>query len=113
MCQTAAPDCNTRPDSVRRSTPQSTNGGRVSPPLEADAPDGRISQLVTDTSTVRPLPGPGAVTQLSLENALKPGGAAGLAPSGKTSKHGDTCHQNGLKFLPVVTETSGRVRPKT
>ena len=62
---------------------------------------------------MHPLPGPNAVTQLSLENALKPGRAAKLAFSGKISKHGDMCHQNGLKFLPIVTETSGRVHPKT
>jgi hypothetical protein len=111
--QTAAPDCNMRPDLICRNMPQSTNGGRVSLPFEADAPDGRISQLVTDTSIVHPLPGPNAVIQLSLENALKPGRAAKLAFSGKISKHGDICHQNGLKFLPIIIETSGKMHPKT
>ena len=92
--------------------PQSTSKGKVSIPVCQDAPDGRVSQLTTDTSTVSSIRGPSATPLLKSE-ALCELRAASRACSSKCAKYSEVCSLSGLKFLPTTFESKGKFHPAT
>ena len=106
-------DSDMKPDLTIRNFPQSTDRGKVSLPLSSDVPDGRIDKLVTDTSTVHPLPGPNAVNQLSLGEADRPLRAATAQYSLKNNKYRFISEQIGYKFFPIIFESSGKMHNHT
>ena len=77
-----------------------------------DAPDGRVSQLIIDTSIVSSIRGPSATPLLKSE-ALCELRAANRAYSSKCTKYSEVCSLSELKFLQTIFESSGKFHPAT
>ena len=92
--------------------PQSSSKGKANIPICPDAPDGRISQLIVDTSIVSSVRGPN-VTPLLQSEALCEFRAANRAYNSKCTKYNEICSLNGLKFLPIIFESTGKFHPVT
>ena len=72
----------------------------------------RVSQLVTDTSSVSSIRGPSATPLLKSE-ALCELRAANRAYNSKCAKYSEVCSLSGLKFLPTTFESTGKFHPAT
>ena len=112
--QTNSLDCNNRGDLTVLNLSQSTakqNGKKsTTPPFVPDNPDGRISELLLDTTVVHPLAGPNSKHKLSLIEAKQNLRAADKACERKKKKYDVICAQNGLKFLPIIFESTGKYK---
>ena len=102
-------DCNKRGDLNVLNLSQSTvkqNGKKPTTlPFVPDNPDGRISELLLDTTVVHPLSGPNCEHKLSLIEAKQ------NLRAEKKKKYDVVCAQNGLKFLPIIFESTGSMHP--
>ena len=92
--------------------PQSASKGKISVPVCPGAPDGRVSQLTTDTSTASSTRGPSATPLLKSEATCELR-AASRAYNSKCAKYSEVCSLIGLKFLPATFESSGKLHPAT
>ena len=100
-------DCNKRGDltflNVSQSTAKQDGKKQTTLPFVPDNPDGRISELLLDTTGVHPLPGRNnAKHKLILNEAKQNLCAADKACVSKKNKYDVICAQNGLKFLPTI-----------
>ena len=97
--------------------PQSTSDrkscARFNLPILVDAPDGRISQLTLDTSTVNSVCGPSARHQLTMNDACTQLRAASKQYAVKKAKYDAICYQNGFKFAPLIFESTGKFHQVT
>ena len=102
--QTSSLDCNKRGDltvlNLSQSTAKQDGKKPTTLPFVPDNPDGRISELLLDTTVVHPLPGPNSKHKLSLIEGKQNLRAADKACARKKKKYDVICAQNGLKFLP-------------
>ena len=80
-------------------------------PFVPDNRDGRISELLLDTTVVHPLPGPNSKHKLSLIEAKHNLRAADKACVRKKKMYDVICAQNGLKFLPIIFDSTGKMHP--
>ena len=111
--QTNSLDCKRRGDltvlNLSQSTVKQDGKKPTTLPFVPHNPDGRISELLLDTTVVHPLPGPNAKHELSLIEAKQNLRAADKACTGKKKKYDVICAQNGLKFLAIIFESSRHV----
>ena len=112
ICRLHDPNSGLKGDLTIFNFPQSSSKGKVSIPVCPDAPDGRISQLVIDTSIVSSLRGPN-VTPLLKSEALCELRTANRAYNLKFAKYSEICPLNGLKFLPIIFDSTGKFHPVT
>ena len=106
--QTNSLDCNKRGDltvlNLSQSTARQDGKKPTTLPFVDDNPDGRISELLSDTTVVHPLPGPDFKHKLTLIEAKQNLRAADKACARKKKKYDVICAQNGLKFLPIILD---------
>ena len=106
--QTNTFDCNERGDLtvlyLFQSTAKQDGKKSTTLPFIPDNPDRRIPELLLDTTVVHPLPGPNSKHKLTLIEAKQNLRAAGA----RKKKYDVICAQNGLKFLPIIFESTGK-----
>ena len=106
ICSYSILDCNKRGDltvlNISQSTAKQDGKKPTILPFVPDNPDGRISELLLDTTVVHPLPGPNSKHKLSLIEAKQNLRAADKVCARKKKKYDVICAQNGLKFLPII-----------
>ena len=71
----------------------------------------RISELLLDTNVIHPLPGPNSKHKLALIEAKQNLRTADKACARKKKKYDVICAQHGLKFLPIIFESTGKMHP--
>jgi hypothetical protein len=77
--------------------------------------DGRIRKLVLDFQVTDPLPGSasGVFKPMSQYLAEKANHMADMAFATKNRKYLNIATENGLSFLPIIFESTGRIHPKS
>jgi len=115
MFRISNPECGMRGDLTVFECPQSTSNGKHDGhtylPVQSDSSDNRIKVLITDLSVVSAVRGPNCQVALSDNDALESNRAANAAYYNKNKKYSDECAKNGIKFLPLIVETSGKHHP--
>ena len=100
--QTSTFDCNKRGDLTALNLSQSTvkQDGKMPTTLlfAPNNPDGRISELLLDTTVVHPLPGPNSKHKLSLIEAKQNLRAADKTCARKKKKYDIISAQNGINI---------------
>ena len=108
-------DCSKRGDlivlNIFQSTVKQIGKTFVMLSIVPDAPDGRISDLFLDLTVVHPLHGPNSRSKLPLHEAKKDRRATHKACYRRTKKYNALCEQNGLKFLLIFVESTGKMHP--
>lgn len=101
----AHPECGKRPDITVFNPVASDN--------LVDA-NGRIPKLILDFQITSPLPGSqqGVFSAMTPYMADKADNMAGKAFTKKNSDYKRIAEDNGLSFLPIIFETTGRIHPK-
>lgn len=102
----ADPDNGKRPDISVLSAPFAQD-------LVVEA-DGRIPKLILDVQVTNVLKGTqdGVLEFMTSYMASKPNNMANKAFAGKMSKYKRIATDNGLSFLPIIFETTGRIHPR-
>jgi hypothetical protein len=76
---------------------------------------GRIPKLILDIQITSPVPGSqgGVFLTMTKNVANQENHEANRAFNSKNRKYGEIAKENGLSFLPIIFETTGRIHPKS